>query len=128
MVVSNVETNVDHNHVYNKTLWCIVSRYNLIDKLKSDQLLDVWEANEQLVLPVLQEEEAEPCAFWPQKQQPISFESFTVTLRSETRMCLSGEENLIIKELLLQASQVTHSGFRFPFPVPGIGLHSQCQG
>ncbi|CAL8260060.1 unnamed protein product [Merluccius merluccius] len=70
----------------------------------------VWDQGVQLIVSLpdsdlCTEEEAEPCAFWPRKQQPISFESFTVTLRSETRMCLSGEENLIIKELLLQASQ-----------------------
>ena len=66
----------------------------------------VGRANQQLTLPSLQEAEAEPCVFWPQKQQPISGERFTVTQRSETRMCLSGEENLVITELLLQAAQV----------------------
>uniref|UniRef100_A0A8C5AEF3 protein-tyrosine-phosphatase n=1 Tax=Gadus morhua TaxID=8049 RepID=A0A8C5AEF3_GADMO len=49
--------------------------------------------------------EPEPCAFWPKKQQPISCERFTVTQRGENTMCLSGEENLVIQELLLQAAQ-----------------------
>ncbi|XP_059916589.1 receptor-type tyrosine-protein phosphatase zeta isoform X5 [Gadus macrocephalus] len=70
----------------------------------------VWDQGVQTIVSLPHgdhstEGEAEPCAFWPKKQQPISCERFTVTQRSENTMCLSGEENLVIQELLLQAAQ-----------------------
>ncbi|CAL8291823.1 unnamed protein product [Boreogadus saida] len=70
----------------------------------------VWDQGVQTIVSLPHgdhstEGEAEPCAFWPKKQQPISCERFTVTQRGENTMCLSGEENLVIQELLLQAAQ-----------------------
>ncbi|KAG7261233.1 hypothetical protein CRUP_027316 [Coryphaenoides rupestris] len=69
----------------------------------------VWDQGVQLVVSLpggdLSTEEAGSCVFWPQKQQPIILESLTVTQRSETRMCLSHEDNLVIQDLLLQAPQ-----------------------
>ncbi|XP_030222501.1 receptor-type tyrosine-protein phosphatase zeta isoform X4 [Gadus morhua] len=70
----------------------------------------VWDQGVQTIVSLPHgdhstEGEPEPCAFWPKKQQPISCERFTVTQRGENTMCLSGEENLVIQELLLQAAQ-----------------------
>uniref|UniRef100_A0A672H0Z9 protein-tyrosine-phosphatase n=1 Tax=Salarias fasciatus TaxID=181472 RepID=A0A672H0Z9_SALFA len=51
------------------------------------------------------EEEAELCVFWPTKGQPISYQMFTVTQRSETCVCLSNEDVLVVQDYVLEATQ-----------------------
>ncbi|GAA6090531.1 receptor-type tyrosine-protein phosphatase zeta isoform X1, partial [Tachysurus ichikawai] len=50
-------------------------------------------------------EENEPVMFWPSRDQPISCEMFTVSLRGEENVCLSNEEMLIVQDYILEASQ-----------------------
>ena len=53
------------------------------------------------------EEEAELCDTWPRKGQPISYETFTVTQRSENLICLANEDMLVVQEYVLEATQVS---------------------
>ncbi|XP_071765074.2 receptor-type tyrosine-protein phosphatase zeta isoform X4 [Centroberyx gerrardi] len=80
----------------------------------------IWDHNAQVIVSlsgtsgagrspgwvsVSEEEEAEPCVFWPRKGQPISCEMFTVTQRSETHVCLANEEMLVVQDYVLEATQ-----------------------
>ncbi|XP_042266671.1 receptor-type tyrosine-protein phosphatase zeta isoform X5 [Thunnus maccoyii] len=71
----------------------------------------IWDHNAQVIVSLPgtpangAEEEAELCVFWPRKGQPISYEMFTVTQRSENHICLSNEDMLVVQEYVLEATQ-----------------------
>uniref|UniRef100_A0A665TNG8 protein-tyrosine-phosphatase n=1 Tax=Echeneis naucrates TaxID=173247 RepID=A0A665TNG8_ECHNA len=70
----------------------------------------IWDHNTQLIVSLPgtaaeEEEEAGSCGFWPCKGQPISYEAFTVTQRSEGHVCLANEDMLVVQEYLLEAAQ-----------------------
>ncbi|KAM8750722.1 receptor-type tyrosine-protein phosphatase zeta isoform 2-T2 [Acanthopagrus schlegelii] len=71
----------------------------------------IWDHNAQIIVSLLgtqtdeTEEEAEPCDTWPRKGQPISYETFTVTQRSENLICLANEDMLVVQEYVLEATQ-----------------------
>uniref|UniRef100_A0AAV2KTF1 protein-tyrosine-phosphatase n=1 Tax=Knipowitschia caucasica TaxID=637954 RepID=A0AAV2KTF1_KNICA len=69
----------------------------------------IWDHNAQLIVslpgPTTFEEVAESCAFWPRKGEPISYEAFTVTQKSENHICLSNEDMLVVQEYVLEATQ-----------------------
>ncbi|XP_039989437.1 receptor-type tyrosine-protein phosphatase zeta isoform X3 [Xiphias gladius] len=72
----------------------------------------IWDHNAQVILSLpgtpasgMEEEEAELCVFWPRKGQPISYEMFTVTQRSEDHVCLANEDMLVVQEYVLEATQ-----------------------
>ncbi|XP_037539685.1 receptor-type tyrosine-protein phosphatase gamma-like [Nematolebias whitei] len=70
----------------------------------------VWDHNAQVVMSLpgaegLVKDEAEPCVFWPRKGKPITFGSFTVTLRSESHICLSNEDELVVQMYTLESAQ-----------------------
>ncbi|XP_067446997.1 receptor-type tyrosine-protein phosphatase zeta isoform X3 [Thunnus thynnus] len=71
----------------------------------------IWDHNAQVIVSLPgtpangTEEEAELCVFWPRKGQPISYEMFTVTQRSENHICLSNEDMLVVQEYVLEATQ-----------------------
>uniref|UniRef100_A0A8C7IWL2 protein-tyrosine-phosphatase n=1 Tax=Oncorhynchus kisutch TaxID=8019 RepID=A0A8C7IWL2_ONCKI len=60
----------------------------------------IWDHNAQVIA-----EGEEPYVYWPRKEQPISYEAFTVTLQSENHMCLANEEMLVVQHYVLEATQ-----------------------
>ncbi|XP_036807997.1 receptor-type tyrosine-protein phosphatase zeta isoform X6 [Oncorhynchus mykiss] len=75
----------------------------------------IWDHNAQVIItlpgtpatlgtPSLAEGE-EPYVYWPRKEQTISCEAFTVTLRSENHVCLANEEMLVVQDYVLEATQ-----------------------
>uniref|UniRef100_A0A4W6DRB7 protein-tyrosine-phosphatase n=1 Tax=Lates calcarifer TaxID=8187 RepID=A0A4W6DRB7_LATCA len=72
----------------------------------------IWDHNAQVIVSLPgspssgMEEEAEGlCVFWPHKGQPISYEMFTVTQRSEEHICMTNEDMLVVQEYVLEATQ-----------------------
>ncbi|XP_069018222.1 receptor-type tyrosine-protein phosphatase zeta isoform X1 [Embiotoca jacksoni] len=66
----------------------------------------IWDHNVQVIVSLPgTEEEVELCVFWPRKGQAISYEMFTVTQRSETLVCLSNEDMLVVQDYVLEATQ-----------------------
>nr|XP_046249605.1 receptor-type tyrosine-protein phosphatase zeta isoform X4 [Scatophagus argus] len=71
----------------------------------------IWDHNAQVIVSlqgtpsVETQEEAEPYVIWPRKGQPISYETFTVTQRSENHICLANEDMLVVRDYVLEASQ-----------------------
>ncbi|XP_035646597.1 receptor-type tyrosine-protein phosphatase zeta-like isoform X2 [Oncorhynchus keta] len=75
----------------------------------------IWDHNSQVIVtlpgtpatlgtPSLAEGE-EPYVYWPRKEQTISCEAFTVSLRSENHVCLANEEMLVVQDYVLEATQ-----------------------
>ncbi|XP_070965047.1 receptor-type tyrosine-protein phosphatase gamma-like isoform X5 [Oncorhynchus clarkii lewisi] len=75
----------------------------------------IWDHNAQVIVtlpgtpatlgtPSLAEGE-EPYVYWPRKEQTISCDAFTVTLRSENHVCLANEEMLVVQDYVLEATQ-----------------------
>uniref|UniRef100_A0A1A7Y597 protein-tyrosine-phosphatase n=2 Tax=Iconisemion striatum TaxID=60296 RepID=A0A1A7Y597_9TELE len=66
----------------------------------------IWDNNAKVIVSLPgTKEEAELCVFWPHKEQPITFEMFTVAQRSETHLCLSNEDMLVVREFTLETTQ-----------------------
>ncbi|XP_070762833.1 receptor-type tyrosine-protein phosphatase zeta [Enoplosus armatus] len=70
----------------------------------------IWDHNAQVVVSLLGtlsggEEEEQLCVVWPLKGQPISYDMFTVTQRSENHICLTNEDMLVVQDYVLEATQ-----------------------
>ncbi|XP_029993470.1 receptor-type tyrosine-protein phosphatase zeta isoform X4 [Sphaeramia orbicularis] len=71
----------------------------------------IWDHNAQVIVSLPgttvngMEEEAEPCIFWPRKGQPITYETFSVTQRTENHICMSNEDMMVVQEYVLEATQ-----------------------
>ncbi|KAM6926632.1 receptor-type tyrosine-protein phosphatase zeta [Lycodopsis pacificus] len=72
----------------------------------------IWDHNAQVIVSLMgtpsgeaPREEAELSVVWPRKGQPISYEMFSVTQRSENRICLTNEDMLVVQDYVLEATQ-----------------------
>ncbi|XP_028441287.1 receptor-type tyrosine-protein phosphatase zeta isoform X2 [Perca flavescens] len=72
----------------------------------------IWDHNTQVIVSLPgsgeteeEKEGAELCIVWPRKGQPISYEMFTVTHRSENHICLTNEDMLVVQDYVLEATQ-----------------------
>ncbi|XP_067348881.1 receptor-type tyrosine-protein phosphatase zeta-like isoform X2 [Channa argus] len=84
----------------------IITQNPLLDTTK-DFWRMVWDHNAQVIVSLSGgvEDEEELSVFWPRKEQPVRYETFTVTRRSENHVCLSNEDMLAIQEYVLEATQ-----------------------
>eukprot|EP00064_Thunnus_orientalis_P010362 superscaffoldBa00001402_g10388 len=69
----------------------------------------IWEHNTHTVVRLPdthnQSGEAESCVYWPSKDQPMSFEGFTVSYSREEHVSLSNEERLLVQDFTVESSQ-----------------------
>ncbi|XP_049423122.1 receptor-type tyrosine-protein phosphatase zeta isoform X1 [Epinephelus fuscoguttatus] len=69
----------------------------------------IWEHSTHTVVRLpdthCQSEEAESCVYWPSKDQPLSFEGFTVSYLGEEHVCLSNDERLLVQDFTLDSPQ-----------------------
>uniref|UniRef100_A0A8C2Q3J1 protein-tyrosine-phosphatase n=1 Tax=Cyprinus carpio TaxID=7962 RepID=A0A8C2Q3J1_CYPCA len=65
----------------------------------------VWDHNAQVIVSLPDTSNIEPIIFWPARDQPISYETFSVSLKGEGHVCLSNEDRLIVQDYILEATQ-----------------------
>ncbi|XP_051545378.1 receptor-type tyrosine-protein phosphatase zeta-like isoform X2 [Myxocyprinus asiaticus] len=69
----------------------------------------VWDHNVQVIVSLPETssttEDSESVTFWPGRDQPISYETFSVSLRGEGHVCLSNEDMLTVQDYILEATQ-----------------------
>ncbi|XP_021326376.2 receptor-type tyrosine-protein phosphatase zeta isoform X5 [Danio rerio] len=69
----------------------------------------VWDQNSQVIVSLPDRssttEDSEPVIFWPTRDQPIIYETFSVSLRGEDHVCLSNEDMLIVQDYILEATK-----------------------
>uniref|UniRef100_A0A671QBM4 protein-tyrosine-phosphatase n=1 Tax=Sinocyclocheilus anshuiensis TaxID=1608454 RepID=A0A671QBM4_9TELE len=65
----------------------------------------VWDHNAQVIVSLPDTSNSEPIIFWPARDQPISYETFSVSLKGEGHVSLSNEDMLIVQDYILEATQ-----------------------
>ncbi|KAM3587438.1 uncharacterized protein V6R79_005640 [Siganus canaliculatus] len=69
----------------------------------------IWEHSAHTVVRLAdthcQSEEGQSCVYWPSRDEPMSFEGFTVSFSGEEHVCLSGDERLLVQDFTLHCPQ-----------------------
>ncbi|XP_029351570.1 receptor-type tyrosine-protein phosphatase zeta-like [Echeneis naucrates] len=69
----------------------------------------IWEHNAHTVVCLAdihtQSEEGERCVYWPSKDQPMSFEGFSVSYLGEEHMALCNDERLLVQDFIVESPQ-----------------------
>ncbi|KAM9845837.1 receptor-type tyrosine-protein phosphatase zeta [Aulostomus maculatus] len=70
----------------------------------------IWEHNTHTVVRLADShsEAGDSCVYWPYKDQPVSFDGFTVSYIGEEHIYLSNDERLLVQDFTLE-SQQNHS-------------------